>query len=172
MGLKSSKGYITKFVVESPNSDYTTGSWTMDALLSGTDDITSDTGTMTAGSSISVTSGSYVNQTVTYVAGTTTTTDVYYQISQQTFTLNPSTNSLLTPDMTCSFSGSTSISYSLSDYGGVTRPSWVSVDSTSGSLTVATPNLSTSASYSFYLTSTVSGVSSNIQKLVTLSVLI
>ena len=144
----------------------------MDALSSGNDDITSDTGTMTVGSSVSVTSGSYANQTVTYVESTTTTTDVYYQISQQTFTLNPNTNSLLTPDMTCSFSGSTSISYSLSDYGGVTRPSWVSVDSTSGSLAVATPNLSTSASYSFYLTSTVSGVSSNIQKLVTLSVFI
>ena len=144
----------------------------MDALSSGTDDITSDTGTMTAGSSISVTSGSYANQTVTYVAGTTTTTDVYYQISQQTFTLSPNTNSQLTLDITWSFSGSTSISFSLSDYGGVTRPSWVSVDSTSGSLTVATPNLLRSTSYSFYLTSTVSGVSSNIQKLVTLSIII
>ena len=98
MGIKSSKGYVTKFVAESLNSDYTTSSWTMDALSSGTDDITSDTGTMTAGSSISVTSGSYANQTVTYVAGTTTTTDVYYQISQQTFTLSPNTNSQLTLD--------------------------------------------------------------------------
>ena len=75
-----------------------------------------------------------------------------------------------TPNLSCSFSGSTSIDFSLSSYNGGNIPSFVSVNSATGVLTIAAPSVSSSTTYSFYIDSTVSGISEPVQKIINLTV--
>ena len=74
------------------------------------------------------------------------------------------------PDLTCSTTGSTSISYSLASYNGNTIPSWVTINSSTGQLSITTPSPSTNTDYSFYISSTISGVSSAVNKIMTISI--
>ena len=73
-------------------------------------------------------------------------------------------------NLSCSFSGSTSITYSLSSYNGAIIPSFVSIDSTTGVLTIAAPSVSSSTTYSFYFTSTISGMAGPVQKIINLAI--
>ena len=98
------------------------------------------------------------------------TSDAYIQIVTQTFSVSESTTSTQTPNLSCSFSGSTSITYNLSSYNGAIIPSFVSIDSTTGVLTIAAPSVSSSTSYSFYINSTISGISGPIEKIINLTV--
>ena len=72
------------------------------------------------------------------------------------------------PDLPCSNSGSTSISFSTANYMTSNVPSWVAIDSVSGVLSVNSPEVSLDTEYDFYINSAVSGVSSPIQKLIKL----
>ena len=99
-----------------------------------------------------------------------TTSGAYLQTDTQAFTVTESTFSTQTPNLSCSYSGSTSISYSLSIYNGAILPSFVLIDSATGVLTIATPSVSSSTTYSFYITSTISGMSSPVQKIINLTV--
>ena len=72
------------------------------------------------------------------------------------------------PDLPCSISGSTSISFSTTNYMASTVPSWVAIDSGSGVLSINAPEVSMNTEYDFYINSAVSGVSSPIQKLIKL----
>ena len=94
--------------------------------------------------------------------------DVYNQINSQTYSLIEGTSVTKTPDLTCSYSGSTSITYSISNY--LTQaPSWVSINSASGQLIIVAPNVTVDATYSFYINSVASGTT--IQKLISVTVL-
>ena len=110
------------------------------------------------------------NQTVTYNLISSTTSDAYLQIATQTLSVSESTTSTQTPNLSCSFSGSTSITYSLSSYNGGIIPSFVSIDSATGVLTIAAPSVSSSTTYSFYIDSTISGISGPVQKIINLTV--
>ena len=148
-------------------SDFTAPTYSIYALLAGVEEVSTG-GTMTIGSvnSLIINSGSYTNQTVTYVQNSSpTSSDVYYQINAQSFSVVESSTLSITPDLSWSASGSTSIAYTL--YGA---PSFVLIDSTSGTLTVSAPSVNSDTEYDFYVTSTVSGVSSPVQKLVKLTV--
>ena len=72
------------------------------------------------------------------------------------------------PDLPCSISGSTSISFSTANYMTSAVPSWVTIDSGSGVLSINAPEVSLDTEYDFYINSAVSGVSSPIQKLIKL----
>ena len=72
------------------------------------------------------------------------------------------------PDLPCSISGSTSISFSTANYMTSTVPSWVVIDSVSENLSINAPEVSLDTEYDFYINSAVSGVSSSIQKLIKL----
>ena len=74
-----------------------------------------------------------------------------------------------TPDLTCSYSGKTLITYSIVNYLTQT-PSWISIDPASGHLIIAAPNVTVDTTYSFYISSIVTG-SSPIQKLISITVL-
>ena len=78
--------------------------------------------------------------------------------------------SLQTPNLSCSFLGSTSITFSLSSYNGAIIPSFVSINSVTGVLTIAAPSVSSSSTYSFNIDSTVSGMSGPVQKIINLTV--
>ena len=98
------------------------------------------------------------------------TSDVYLQIVTQAFSVSESTISTQTPNLPCSFSGSTPIVYSLSSYGGAVIPLFVSIDSTAGVLSIEAPSVSNSVDYSFYIVSTVSGLSSPVNNIIKLTV--
>ena len=98
------------------------------------------------------------------------TSDVYLQIVTQAFSVSESTISTQTPNLPCSFSGSTPIVYSLSSYGGEVIPLFVSIDSTTGVLSIEAPSVSNSVDYSFYIVSTVSGLSSLVNNVIKLTV--
>ena len=63
------------------------------------------------------------------------------------------------------------ILHSLSSYGSSAIPSWVSINSNTGVLTItASPSVSLNTEFVFYVTSTVSGVASPVHKLIKLTV--
>ena len=99
-----------------------------------------------------------------------TTSDVYLQINAQAFSVSESTTSTQVPDLSCSSSGSTSIVFSLNSYNSAIVPSFVSINSTTGVLSISAPSVSSSINYSFYITSTISGISSPVQKIINLTV--
>ena len=99
-----------------------------------------------------------------------TTSDLYFQINAQAFSVTESTTSTQVPSLSCSFSGSTSIVFSLSSYNLAVVPSFVSIDSATGVLTTVAPSVPSSTTYSFYITATISGVSSPVQKVINLTV--
>ena len=81
-------------------------------------------------------------------------------------------NSEYTPNLSCSTTGSTSISHSIGDYNDTNlAPDWVSINSSSGVLTIKAPNVSSDTEYYFYINSKITGVSNSIKKLIKLTVL-
>ena len=94
-----------------------------------------------------------------------------YQISSQGYSnLIENTISNITPDLICSSSGSTSISYSLNSYNDSSILSWISINSTSGLLKISTPTVASTSSYAFYVSSSVSGVTTLFNKLITIQI--
>ena len=73
--------------------------------------------------------------------------------------------------MSCSISGSTSITYSINNYITSTAPSWVSIDSVSGKLTIIAPEVTSNTEYDFYVYSSISGLVNLIQKEIKLTIL-
>ena len=98
------------------------------------------------------------------------TSDAYFQINTQTYSVCESTTSTQTPNLPCSFSGLTSITYSLSSYSGSIVPSFVSIDSTTGILTITAPCVISSTDYTFTILSVVSGATGSTQIVIKLSV--
>ena len=98
------------------------------------------------------------------------TSDVYFQVNTQAYSICESTTSTQIPNLTCSFSGSTSITFSMSSYNGAIIPSFVSINSTTGALTITTPSVASSSDYSFNILSVVSGVTDPVQTIIKLNV--
>ena len=145
----------------------------MIALSTGTDDIVAQSGVTIAAADASFTPLStvtYTNQTVTYNSLSNITSDAYFQINTQTYSVCESTTSTQTPNLPCSFSGNTLIAYSLSSYNGSNVPSFVSINSTTGILTITAPCVSSSADYTFTILSAVSGATGPTQTVIKLSV--
>ena len=77
----------------------------------------------------------------------------------------------VTPDLTCSTTGITAITYIISDYFSNVIPSWVSLNPSTGLLTITAPNVIADTTYPFYVDSTYSGAVSLVQKLIQVTVL-
>ena len=165
-------GYTTKFVIESisNNTDFATDSWTMNSLPSGTDDIVSvsiaSIGSLLA-TSISTTA--FIDQGFTYIQSSTSS-DVYFQILTESISVVEGSLTSMTLSLSCSFSGSTSIIFGTGNYRTSTTPAWVSINPTTGTLSISAPNVNSDTEYDFYITSLASGFSSAAQKLVKLTV--
>ena len=91
--------------------------------------------------------------------------------STQTYTFSHGATSQVIPDLPCSHSGTTSISYSITDYNGVVHPSWVTINSSTGQLTIIAPGTITTSSYSFYVSSAISGVTNSVNKIITINLI-
>ena len=94
-----------------------------------------------------------------------------YQTNDQSFSIAESTTTQVSPDLPCSVSGTTAISYTIANYLTTTAPSWVTIDSSTGTLSVTAPEVSSNTEYDFYINSAVSGVSDPIQKLIKLTIM-
>ena len=73
----------------------------------------------------------------------------------------------MTPNLPCSISGSTSISFSIGDYI-TAAPSWVTIDAQTETLTIKSPIVSSERKYSFYINSAKSGYANPTQIPITL----
>ena len=169
VGYKSSKGYVAKFPFNSLAlmTDFTTTT-SIDMSIS-TDTFTSIAVTLTSQSdTVTSYTSSITVQDATYISAIQFIPDVYNQTNSQAYSLIESTSITKTPDITWSFSGSTAITYSIENY--LTQaPSWVSIDPTSGQLSIVAPSVTTDTTYSFYINSAASGSIS--QKVISVTVL-
>ena len=110
---------------------------------------------------------SYSNQSTTYVPTTSAdyTSDVYFQVQSQSYlAIVENTYIEYSPDLPCSSSGSTSITFSLAGYNGGSVPIWLAIDASSGTLKVTAPSVTTATDYTVYINSQLSGVTDPVQK--------
>ena len=149
--------YSTKFMAESlaAHLDFqVAGTWTMDLLSAGTNDIVSEAGvTIASATTETVISASNTNVTLTYTVGTSYISDIYYQTSDQAISVVDKNTVQILPYLPCSSGGSTSITFSIADYNGVVAPTWTTIDSTTGQLNISAPDVSSDSVYSFYIKS-------------------
>ena len=144
----------------------------MNILPIGIDDVISETAlTISSLSFQTVNSITYTNTTTTYSIISTYISDVYFQTNSESISVVENNNISISPLLPWSFSGATSISYSIDKYNGETIPSWLTIDSNTGILKIIAPEVSTDTIIHFYINSLVSGYSSLFQKIVILNLL-
>lgn len=174
-GSTSSKiGYLSKFIPQSidENTDLTEGLYSMNVLSDGTDAIISESG-ITIGATYveTLTSFSYTIENPTYFQYSSSTSDVYYQLSDQLISVIESSTLSKTLDLVCSSSGSTTITYSTSNFGSTTIPSWITFDSSTGTLSIIAPSIDANTEFDFYIDSIISGSASTFKKIIKLVVI-
>lgn len=128
-----------------------------------------------------------LDPTATYSASPTTSTigttsitmqsslffasDAYYYLDDLTLDTYVGGNTVTyTPIVTCSYSGSTTINYEISDYLIYTAPTWVAIDSSSAELTLILPNDPVATTYMFSIVSVVDGNDYQFTRIVTIVV--
>lgn len=75
----------------------------------------------------------------------------YYETPIDIGSIAASTSGSFSTDFTCSISGNTSISYSITDTNGSVAPSWISADSSNQEIDYTTPFVTAATSYTFQL---------------------
>ena len=120
----------------------------MNALPKGVEEITKENKQFT----LSPFTASVSSRTITIiligvVVISNYTSDVYFLTQDQSISTLENNYVRITLDLTCSSSGSTSISYSLVEYNENLIPNWASIDSSSGVLTLNTPDVYSDTEY-------------------------
>ena len=164
-------GYITKFPLNliSQHPDFTSSSITMNVLPSGSYDVVTETGMPSLVSltpTISIVS--FINVTYSFVQNYDTNVD--YITDNQSLSVVEKTKTQVLPDLSCSLSSSTSIVFSLGSDNNMDVPSWISIDTNTGLLTIASPEVNKDTSYSFNVNAVITGVSQQIKKSIKLIV--
>ena len=96
--------------------------------------------------------------------------DVYYQLQDQSIFLIESNKYQQTLNLSWSSSGSTDVSFSIVGDFGSRVLDWVSVNSTSGVLTLVTPNVDSDTNYYFSISSSITGISNQVLKHIKLNI--
>ena len=162
-------------MIESLNAhpDFTSTTLTMTTI---TDAISSTSSySLSSQTTQSISIATYTSMTIAYALTSSYTSDVLYNIAPQIFQISKSTTFQIKPNLPWSISGSTSIIYSIADASSVRRalaPSWVSIDSSTGQVTVNTPSVSSTTDYSFSIASTITGVTSAVSQTINISVFV
>ena len=170
--MQNSVGYLTKWKIDniSSNPDLVSSQLVLSVQPSGSYDIIKKTGAIfTSVIAGSTTAQGYTNQTVSFQANPAQNILVKPNTTSEKY-LNLLYNSYIekSPSLTCS--STSTVTFSLAGYNGGSVPSWVSINSSSGLLSMTTPNITVSTNYTFYINSDVSGTVSTIQKLITIGV--
>ena len=96
--------------------------------------------------------------------------DIYFEVSVQSLSMNENTLLNFTPDLSCSVSGSNSLSFSIASYNGETIPSFISIDVASGLLSISSPEVAADTVYHFYVNTLNSTATFPAHKLIELTV--
>ena len=150
--------------------DFSSPSFSMNPLSVGVDDIINESSVSLSTSNIAVSLISYLAQTITYTLISTTNSDLNYFTRDQNYSILENITSQITPDLVCSSSGSSTIIYNISSYLDNALPSFASINSTTGVISVTTPVVSANTDYYFYLSSNATKVSYLINKLIKITV--
>ena len=97
--------------------------------------------------------------------------DVSFLTNDQSFTILENGTTELTPDLPCSISGSTSITFRLVGFKKSRVPDWIYIDSVTGKLILYAPVVSEDTQFYFYINSSMSNTSGTILKLIRLTVI-
>ena len=141
----------------------------MNVLPSGSYDVVTETGMPSLVSltpTISIVS--FINVTYSFVQNYDTNVD--YITDNQSLSVVEKTKTQVLPDLSCSLSSSTSIVFSLGSDNNMDVPSWISIDTNTGLLTIASPEVNKDTSYSFNVNAVITGVSQQIKKSIKLIV--
>ena len=163
--------YITKFTSDSINfhTDFSIASLVMNSLSTGSNDIIPQGGDSLGTIQIlTVSTPTYTNAMLLYSSDPIIKSDVYFLTNDQLISIIPGNNYQISIDLTCSSSGSISISYQLANYNTDSIPAWVTLDSNNGTLYIAAPDSPDSNSYKIYVNSLISGSFDSVKKLVTI----
>ena len=140
-------------------------------LPKGVEEITTDNKQITLSqATISVSSQTITIYSIGFIVISNYTSDVYFLTQDQSISTLENNYVQITPNLPCSSSGLTAITYTLVEYNGNPIPSWVSIDSSSGVLTLNTPDVSSDTEYSISVSSSISGTSTPVLKHIKLSV--
>ena len=140
-------------------------------LPKGVEEITADNKQFTLSPlTISVSSQTITTSSIGFAVISSYTSGVYFLTQDQSISVLKNTYVQITPDLPCSSSGSTAITYRLVEYNGNSIPSWASIDSSSGVLTLNTPDVSSDTEYSLSVSFSISGTSTPVLKHIKLSV--
>ena len=138
-------------------------------LPSGSYDVVTETGMPALSfTPVSVSSISWINQT--YIIAQSYWTDVYYQTNYQYVSVIEKTSTQVLPDLSCSLSSSTSIVFSLGSFNSEVVPSWVTIDVSTGILTITSPEVEQDTNYNFNVNAMITGLTLQTQKQVKLIV--
>ena len=122
-------------------------------------------GSIEAEATIAASSVIFTNKTFNY---SNTSSIINYRTDIESIYVIKKRNSKVKPDLTCS--STNTISYSIAQYDSSAIPAWISIDSSTGELTISAPEVSADSEYDFYINSQVSGFTNTVQKLIKLIV--
>ena len=92
------------------------------------------------------------------------------QTNAQTLSITEDNSMNIVPSLPCSFLGTTLINYNLESYNGANIPSFISLDSLTGVLSISAPKVSVTTDYYFYVISSISVVSSQVKSMIRLTI--
>ena len=95
---------------------------------------------------------------------------MYYLTQKQAYSISQFTSVQINADLPCSHSGITSITYSIGDYSTSLTPTWITINSTTGTLSISTPGVNSDTELNFYIISSVNGLANPIQKRIVLTI--
>ena len=172
-GTLSGNAYILKFSSSMFDSlpNFTSATWTMNVLASGTEDITSTTSLALTSLSQTVSNPTYTNLTLNYNQGQIVTSDVLSNTALESYQVVEMNFMQEFPTLTCSKDGSTTIYYSIENFNPYDSFKWVSIDPVTGVLNINASAEVKVADYSFSIKSTIVEKSTSNLKPITLKVL-
>ena len=168
-----SSGYISHFlpIMIVVHSDFTLSTtFLMSVLGVGVEAINTETGITSTYSSENWNSASPSTLSITYNQLTSATSDLKWQTADQFFTVIENNSFVNTPDLTCSSSGTTAITYTIGNWVGSTAPTWVTIDSSTGQLSFNPPDLTADTDFCLIVNSMVSGIADPILKKIKITV--
>ena len=146
--------------------------WTMNALPYGSEEILQTSWEILGNTtSFNVTSYSFPSINATFNSISNDTSDVNYLTSDESYTIQEKKTFRITPNLPCSISGSTLITFRRVNYMKSSVPDWISVDSSTGAMTIVAPAVSETTVYNFYINSLMCSNTEPILKLIRLTVL-
>ena len=162
--MGGSVGSLSDFSLSSP--------FQITSYVPNSADFSSESGqTISSSSTITIGTNSDTDSTPTYWANTPSTSDVLFQTNYQTYFFTGGYSQQFTPSLPWSYNGNTVITYSIVDCSGCTSvATFVSIDSSTGVLTITAPSVLVDTVYNFYINSATTSNTNLAQNLISFTI--